>query len=115
MLAPFAAAASGALGAASAIAPAVGTYYERSFQNDIDRSDPNVAQKTFAPKVRQVYDLFGLTLESFTTNLFAGKLMENDVSLCGIVEGWVLGRPSSPDRVHRCSGPAVLRDFFEID
>ena len=86
-LAPVAAAASGALGAASAIAPAIGTYYERSFQSKVDRSDPNVAQKNVAPKLRQVYDLFASSLESFTTDLFAGKEMEGGLSLQSLLKG----------------------------
>ena len=87
VLAPFAAAASGTLGAASAVAPGIGTYYERAFQNTVDRSDPDVAQKTFAPKLRKVYDLFSASLENFTTALFAGQEIEGGVSLQTLLKG----------------------------
>ena len=63
----------GVAGAVGAIAPAVGTAFERSFQMNVDRSNPLVAQKTFAPKVRKIYDLFTDSLENITADLFAGR------------------------------------------
>ncbi|KAI9764466.1 MAG: hypothetical protein M1835_007565 [Candelina submexicana] len=46
------------LGTLGAVASGAGTYFDRSLQNNIDRSDPNVAQKRFAPTVRQIFRVF---------------------------------------------------------
>lgn len=60
-------------GSLGAIASGAGTYFERSLATNVDASDPNIAQKRFAPIVRQVFRVFSESLDNITTDLFRGQ------------------------------------------
>lgn len=109
-LGPLSAVAAATTGAVGAIAPAVGTYFERYYAANVDRSDPNVAQKTFAPKVRQVYDLFINALDNITSDLFAGREIEGQVLLTEMMRG---GRWVNPQVLTEVSD-AKEQIFYEI-
>ena len=109
-LGPLSAVAGASAGAVGAIAPAVGTYFERYYAANVDRSDPNVAQKTFAPKVRQVYDLFINALDNITSDLFAGREIEGQVLLTEMMKG---GRWVNPQVLTEVSD-AKEQIFYEI-
>ena len=97
-------------GAVGAIAPAIGTYFERYYAANVDRSDPQVAQKTFAPKVRQVYDLFVNALDDIAADLFAGRKIEGKVLLTEMMKG---GKWANPQLLTEVSD-AKDQIFFEI-
>ena len=101
-------------GTIGTIAPAVGTYYERGFDSAVDRSDPNVAAKTYAKKLRTVYDAFVHAQENITADLFSGQSIGNgnngSVTLLDVLKNgtWV-----DPDSVPDLAS-AQDQIFFEL-
>ena len=64
-------------GGLAAIAGGAGTYLERSLNKNIDRSDPNVAQKQFGPLVRQIFRVFSESLDNITSTLLQGDRVDD--------------------------------------
>ncbi|KAL8690732.1 MAG: hypothetical protein Q9218_003889, partial [Villophora microphyllina] len=79
-----------ASGAFAATALGAGTYFERSLSNKIGL-DSNVAQKHFAPFVRQVFRVFSESMDNITLELLRGERMSNAFDVYDMMRGglWV--------------------------
>ncbi len=83
----------GGLGAVAGgvVAGGVGTFFERSLAQNPDLSDPNIAQKRFAPFVRQVFRVFSESLDNITAALLRGDRIGDEFDVYDMIEGglWV--------------------------
>ncbi len=78
-------------GALGAIASGAGVYFERALQKNVDRSDPNIAQKRFAPIVRQVFRVFSESLDNIKAELLRGERIDGTLDVYDMMRGgaWV--------------------------
>lgn len=79
------------VGGLGAVAGGVGTFFERSLAKNPDLSDPNIAQKRFAPFVRQVFRVFSESLDNITAALLRGDRIGDEFDVYDMIEGglWV--------------------------
>ena len=87
---------SGALGT---IASTAGSYLERSVADNVDRSDPNVAQKRFAPIVRQIFKYFSESLDNITAQLLRGDKIDDKFDIYDMMRGGAWVDQSSLSRI----------------
>lgn len=72
-------------GSLAAIASGARTYFERGLAKNVDRSDPNVAQKRFGPIVRQVFRVFSESLDNITSALLQGECIDDTFDIYDMV------------------------------
>lgn len=79
------------VGGLGAVAGGVGTFFERSLAKNPDLSDPNIAQKRFAPFVRHVFRVFSESLDNTTAALLRGDRIGDEFDVYDMIEGglWV--------------------------
>ena len=88
-----------AIGALGTIASSAGTYLERSISANVDQSDPNIAQKRFAPIVRQIFRYFSESLDNVTAELFRGERIDGKFDIYDMMRDGTWADQSSLTRI----------------